>query len=59
MVCPSCGIQHSDEPGQCSNCGYKFRWGYAFNDPKKMTFIDTFDGAKPRFLNRGKSAAQY
>jgi hypothetical protein len=22
-------------------------------------FVDTFDGAKPRFLNRVKSAAQY
>jgi len=24
-----------------------------------MRKVDTFDGAKPRFLNRGKSAAQY
>jgi len=24
-----------------------------------MRKVDMFDGAKPRFLNRGKSAAQY
>jgi hypothetical protein len=25
----------------------------------RSVLIDTFDGAKPRFSNRGKSAAQY
>lgn len=35
MVCPSCGINNSDDSKQCFNCGYKFSFGYAYNDPKK------------------------
>ncbi|RPH90805.1 MAG: zinc-ribbon domain-containing protein [Calditrichaeota bacterium] len=40
MICPSCGIDNADDSPQCSNCGYKFRFGYAFDDPKRVTFIN-------------------
>jgi uncharacterized membrane protein YvbJ len=39
MVCPSCGINNPDDSKQCSGCGYKFSFGYAYNDPKKMMFF--------------------
>jgi uncharacterized membrane protein YvbJ len=40
MVCPSCGTNNLDDAKQCSYCGYKFRFGYAYNDPEKMTFAN-------------------
>jgi predicted amidophosphoribosyltransferase len=40
MICPGCGADNPDESGMCSACGYKFRFGYAFDDPKKMRFLD-------------------
>jgi uncharacterized membrane protein YvbJ len=42
MLCPSCGTDNPDDSPQCSNCGYKFRFGYAYNDPGRMTFINLF-----------------
>jgi len=38
MICPSCGAISPDESSQCPDCGYKFRWEYAFKDPKKLIF---------------------
>lgn len=38
MICPSCGAISPDESSQCPDCGYKYRWEYAFKDPKKLTF---------------------
>ncbi len=40
MLCPSCGTDNPDESGMCSKCGFKFRFGYAFNDSKKMRFFN-------------------
>ena len=40
MLCPSCGADNPDEAGECKKCGYKFRFGYAFGDPKRMTFFN-------------------
>jgi uncharacterized membrane protein YvbJ len=38
MICPSCGAISPDESSQCPDCGYKYRWEYAFKNPKKLTF---------------------
>jgi hypothetical protein len=38
MICPSCGAISPDESSQCPDCDYKFRWEYAFKDPKKLSF---------------------
>jgi uncharacterized membrane protein YvbJ len=38
MICPSCGTDNPEDAGQCSDCGYKFRFGHAFNDPRNMMF---------------------
>ena len=40
MLCPSCGMKNSDQAAQCTACGYKFRFGHAFNDPAQMKFIN-------------------
>ncbi|MBN1893919.1 hypothetical protein JW906_05470 [bacterium] len=40
MLCPSCGFENPDRAGMCSRCGYKFRLGYAFNDPFMMRFFN-------------------
>jgi len=39
MLCPSCGSENPERAGMCSKCGYKFRLGYAYNDPYMMRFI--------------------
>ena len=38
MICPRCGQLNSDSAGQCSQCHYKFRPGYAFNDPANAMY---------------------
>jgi uncharacterized membrane protein YvbJ len=53
MLCPSCGMNNSDDSPQCSNCGYKFRFGYAYNDPKRMTFINLLKSNTKKSKIRG------
>ena len=40
MLCPSCGTDNPDDAGECKKCGYKLRFGHAFNDPARMTFLN-------------------
>ena len=40
MICPSCSTNNPDDSAACVNCGYKFRFGHAYNDPKGMQFLD-------------------
>ena len=40
MLCPSCGTGNADDAKECMKCGYKFHFGYAFNDPQRMTFFN-------------------
>jgi len=46
MVCPACGTNNSDDSGLCAVCGYKFRLGHAYNDPKRMTFVNWLSKTK-------------
>lgn len=40
MICPSCGTHNPEDSGHCSHCGYKFRFGHAYNDPRYMRIIN-------------------
>jgi hypothetical protein len=40
MLCPSCGSENPDDAAICAKCNYKFRFGHAYNDPGKGTFIN-------------------
>ncbi|MBN2415535.1 zinc ribbon domain-containing protein [bacterium] len=48
MICPSCGENNSDNAALCTYCGYKFRFGHAFNDPANMTFLKSGSAGKSR-----------
>jgi hypothetical protein len=48
MLCPSCGVENPDDAAMCAKCGYKFRFGHAYNDPGKSTFLNL--SGKPRAL---------
>jgi hypothetical protein len=39
MLCPHCGANNGDDAPSCVQCGYKFRFGHAYNDPQKGTLI--------------------
>jgi uncharacterized membrane protein YvbJ len=36
MLCPACGTENPDDAKICSNCNYRFQFGYAYNDAQKM-----------------------
>lgn len=48
MICPACGKNNADEAALCTGCGYKFRFGHAFNDPARMTFIQPGSSGKAK-----------
>ena len=35
MICPKCGKVNDDNSPECSQCFYKFRFGYGYHDPAK------------------------
>lgn len=49
MICPKCGTENPGDAAACSECGYKFRFGHAFDDPNKMTFLG-FSGSRSKLI---------
>ncbi len=49
MICPKCGHENPDDAGQCLNCCYKFRFGYAYKDPQNMMFFASTGSKKNKF----------
>ena len=52
MLCPNGGVNNQDGSGQCTNCGYKFLFGSANNDPAKMAFFNWSSKAKKSKISR-------
>ena len=53
MLCPNCAAENPEDAGQCMKCGYKFRFGYAFNDPKRMTFLNLANNRGEKYKTAG------
>ena len=51
MICPHCGQQNPDSASLCSNCHYKFRFGHAHGDPRKMMYFFSKPSEKSKKLN--------
>lgn len=40
MLCPHCGKENEDDALLCAECGYRFQFGHAYNDPAKMSLLE-------------------